>query len=136
VNLKNAVMMAPAGWMLDGPESLRRTLFRKQIIQGPGLKEILANESMFETFVRSTTNGIKHLSCTCRMGRAEDPMAVIDTEGRVRGIGGLRVVDASSMPSLPRANSNLATIMLAEKMADHMLGRREASVEPEAALTA
>jgi choline dehydrogenase-like flavoprotein len=86
------------------------------------LKALLADDQRLETFVRSTTNGIKHLSCTCRMGRADDPLAVTDTEGRVRGVGGLRVVDASSMPSLPRANSNLATLMLAEKLSDAILG--------------
>ena len=91
--------------------------------------DVIPAYAKFETFVRSTTMGIKHLSCTCRMGRADDPMAVTDTAGRVRGIGGLRVVDASSMPSLPRANTNLATLMLAEKMADAILAGSQASAE-------
>jgi 5-(hydroxymethyl)furfural/furfural oxidase len=51
------------------------------------------------------------------MGRADDPDAVVDAAGRVHGIGGLRVVDASIMPSLPRGNTNIPTIMLAEKIA-------------------
>jgi 5-(hydroxymethyl)furfural/furfural oxidase len=122
VNMKNAVTMTIVGWMMDGPAALRRWLLREVITQRADLKAMLADEAGLEKFVRSTTNGIKHLSCTCRMGRADDPLAVIDTEGRVRGVGGLRVVDASSMPSLPRANSNLATLMLAEKMSDAILG--------------
>ena len=48
-------------------------------------------------------------------------MAVTDPAGRVHGVGGLRVVDASVMPSVPRANTNLPTIMIAEKMAATML---------------
>ena len=55
------------------------------------------------------------------MGADGDPMAVTDNQGRVRGIGGLRVVDASLFPSVPRANTNIPTIMTAEKIADRIL---------------
>jgi 5-(hydroxymethyl)furfural/furfural oxidase len=58
------------------------------------------------------------------MGRADDPHAVVDTQGRVRGVAGLRVVDASVMPTLPRGNTNLPTLMVAEKMASAILGHR------------
>jgi 5-(hydroxymethyl)furfural/furfural oxidase len=51
------------------------------------------------------------------MGAADDPQAVVDTAGRVRGFAGLRVVDASIMPTLTRGNTNIPTIMLAEKVA-------------------
>ena len=54
------------------------------------------------------------------MGPASDPMAVVDARGRVRGIGGLRVVDASIMPDVIRANTNVTTIMIAERIADWM----------------
>jgi choline dehydrogenase-like flavoprotein len=55
------------------------------------------------------------------MGAAGDRHAVVDSAGRVRGIGGLRVVDASIMPSVPRGNTNIPTIMLAEKISDRVL---------------
>ena len=55
------------------------------------------------------------------MGSEADGTAVVDTQGRVYGIERLRVVDASVMPSVPCANTNLSTIMIAEKMADHIL---------------
>ena len=65
--------------------------------------------------------GVWHASCTCRMGSRDDPMAVTDPAGRVHGIGGLRVVDASIFPVVPCANTNLPTIMTAEKIADAIL---------------
>jgi 5-(hydroxymethyl)furfural/furfural oxidase len=58
------------------------------------------------------------------MGGADDPNAVVDTAGRVYGVSGLRVVDASVMPWVPRGNTNVPTIMVAEKMADAILAGR------------
>ena len=56
------------------------------------------------------------------MGAGDDPMAVTDNQGRVRGVSGLRVVDASIFPVVPCANTNFPTIMTAEKIADELLG--------------
>ena len=64
-----------------------------------------------------------HPSCTCKMGDASDPMAVVDSEGRVHGLSGLRVVDASIMPQVTTGNLNAPTIMMAEKIADRIRGR-------------
>jgi choline dehydrogenase len=57
------------------------------------------------------------------MGAASDPMAVVDHEGRVHGVAGLRVVDASIMPKIVTGNLNAPTIMIAEKLADVIRGR-------------
>lgn len=65
-------------------------------------------------WVRSRTGDYVHASGTCRMGAATDPMAVVDTRCRVMGVKGLRVIDASVMPSLPRANTHVPTVALAE----------------------
>jgi 5-(hydroxymethyl)furfural/furfural oxidase len=72
-------------------------------------------------FIRANVFGVWHASGTCRMGPASDRHAVVDTQGRVHGAQGLRVVDASLMPRLPSANTNIPTIMIAEKIADTML---------------
>jgi 5-(hydroxymethyl)furfural/furfural oxidase len=107
--------------MLDGPAPLREYLIREHINEGPDLPAILADDALLEDFVRSTVIGIKHLSCTCCMGGADDPHAVTAPDGRVHGVGGLRVADASIMPLLPRCNTNLTTMMIGEKVSDAIL---------------
>ena len=62
----------------------------------------------------------QHASGTCRMGAADDPRSVVDPECRVIGCTGLRVIDASIMPTVVRANTHLTTVMIAEKMADRL----------------
>jgi choline dehydrogenase len=64
-----------------------------------------------------------HPTGTCRMAPKTDPMAVVDDQLRVHGVAGLRVIDASIMPSMLSANTNAATIMIGEKGADMILGR-------------
>jgi len=64
-----------------------------------------------------------HVMGTCRMGPDSDPTAVVDHELRVRGLEGLRVIDASIMPAMLSANLNAATMMIGEKGADLVLGR-------------
>lgn len=72
---------------------------------------------------RAETASYQHPVGTCRMGPESDPSAVTDTRGAVRGADGLRVVDASTMPGIPRANTNLTTLMLAERFASAMGSR-------------
>jgi choline dehydrogenase len=73
-------------------------------------------------FARNKGATIFHPSGTCKMGPAGDTMAVVDPELRVHGIGNLRVVDCSVMPTLVAGNTNAPVIMIAEKAADMILG--------------
>jgi choline dehydrogenase len=66
--------------------------------------------------IRKNAQTLYHPVATCAMGNGED--AVVDADLRVRGVDGLRVVDASVMPAVPRGNTNAPTIMVAEKAAD------------------
>ncbi|RPJ36786.1 MAG: dehydrogenase, partial [Chloroflexi bacterium] len=61
-----------------------------------------------------------HPVSTCKMGKADDPSAVVDPQGRVYGLENLRVVDASILPSIPSAPTNLTTLMVAERCAAWM----------------
>jgi 5-(hydroxymethyl)furfural/furfural oxidase len=63
---------------------------------------------------------------TCAMGRADDAAAVTDASGQVHGLGGLYVADASIFPSIPRANTNIPVMMVAEKISAHYIGRSAA----------
>ena len=74
-------------------------------------------------YARRFGNTNYHLVGTCRMGRADDPTAVTDDQLRVHGVTGLRVVDASVMPTMPSANTHAATLMVAEKASDMIRGQ-------------
>jgi len=80
-------------------------------------------DEQIDAFVREKVESAYHPSCSCKMGDEDDPMAVVDPQTRVRGLEGLRVVDSSIMPSITTGNLNAPTIMLAEKAADHILGK-------------
>ena len=67
-----------------------------------------------------------HPSSTCRMGPEEDPRAVVDHEGRVYGVAGLRVIDAAIFPTTPRANLHCTVVAVAEKLAGAMRSRDRA----------
>ncbi|MCP5152636.1 MAG: GMC family oxidoreductase N-terminal domain-containing protein [Ectothiorhodospiraceae bacterium] len=121
INRKNALITAIAARLLDGPTALRDYIIERFIMDGWTLDQLVADDDAAQEFVRTAAVGVWHASCSCRMGDASDPMAVTDTEGRVRGVQGLRVVDASLFPVVPCANTNLPTMMVAEKIADTML---------------
>lgn len=87
----------------------------------PGPK--VHDDEAIDAFIAQKIESAYHPSCSCKMGRADDPMAVVDSALRVIGVEGLRVVDSSAMPSITTGNLNAPTIMLAEKAADHILGR-------------
>jgi 5-(hydroxymethyl)furfural/furfural oxidase len=90
------------------------------VVEGFTFDEVMGDDEAMEAFVRKAAIGVWHASCSCRMGAPDDPMAVVDTQGRVRGLQGLRVVDASIFPVVPCANTNFPTLMAAEKIADAM----------------
>ena len=121
VNTKNRLLTTVLAKLMDGPPAVRRFLIDTFIVEGDGFDEVMHDDDKLEAFVRKAAIGVWHASCTCRMGADNDPMAVTDTAGRVRGVSGLRVVDASIFPVVPCANTNFPTLMSAEKIADAVL---------------
>jgi choline dehydrogenase len=78
----------------------------------------LRSDEALDDFARRAVTTSMHISGTCKMGPASDPMAVVDQHGRVHGLRNLRVADASIMPDCVRANINLTTMMIGERIAD------------------
>jgi choline dehydrogenase len=90
-----------------------------ELFPGPAI----TTDAQIDTWIRQTLETCYHPVGTCRMGASDSPDAVVDPETRVRGLEGLRVVDASIMPAIVSANTNATTIMIAEKAADMIRGR-------------
>jgi 5-(hydroxymethyl)furfural/furfural oxidase len=113
----NAVKTALIAGILDAVPGLSDLVFGRLTGRRVDLAALIADRDALAEHVRQNVAGTFHVCGTCRMGRADDRDAVTDAQGRVRGLFGLRVVDASIMPTIPRGNTNIPTIMLAEKIA-------------------
>jgi choline dehydrogenase len=121
--------------LLDDPDDLLRMVravrLCRRILRAPAFSKYRAQEyhpaadvesdADIESFIRSTAATVYHPVGTCRMGAGPD--AVVDSELRVRGVDGLRVADASVIPSIVGGNTNAPTIMVAERAVDFILGR-------------
>ncbi len=108
---------------LNAPRHLSRQLLARALQPGKwiatsGIANRAAQQRLSDEDILAAVAPMGHVTSTCRMGHADDPDAVVDPHCRVIGLAGLRVVDASIMPSVPSANTNLPTIMVAEKAAD------------------
>ena len=91
-------------------------------VSGRSMDDALDDDAL-DDWLFAECSDAQHASGTCRMGAADDPRAVVDPDCRVIGTTGLRVVDASVMPEVPRANTHLTTVAVAERMADRLRGR-------------
>lgn len=115
-------------WEFRESVKLSREIFAQKafdVFRGPEVQPgpQVQSDADIDAFVRRKADSAYHPSCTCKMGSASDPMAVVDPSARVLGVEGLRVVDASIMPSIVSGNLNAPTIMMAEKAADIIRGR-------------
>ncbi len=120
---------------LDDPEDVRRMIeslrLAWRIAAWPAIadraariailtEDMLADDQVMEGYLQMAANTLFHPVGTARMGTASDRGAVVDQHCRVHGVAGLHVVDASVMPNVPRANTNLTCIMIGERVADWM----------------
>jgi 5-(hydroxymethyl)furfural/furfural oxidase len=118
--VRNAVQMQVLATMLGALAPLRGWLIDTLVTSGVTLADLLADDATLDAYLNKAVAGVWHPVGSCRMGT--DPLAVTTPQGRVHGVSGLRVCDASVMPSIPCANTNISTIMVAERMADLIKG--------------
>ncbi len=95
-----------------------RPFIRHEIQPG----ETVQTDDELNDFIREHVESAYHPSCSCRMGRRDDPMAVVDPECRVIGVDNLRLADSSVFPVITNGNINAPSIMVGEKASDHILG--------------
>ena len=117
----------------DREAILNGTRLVRELVNQPAFAELCGDEIFpgnqvqsdeeISRFIADHSVSQWHLSCTAKMGPETDPMAVVDPQGRVHGLSGLRVVDASIMPVVTNGNTNAPTIMIAEKLSDVILGK-------------
>lgn len=121
-SLVNEVLTRTGAFLLDLHETPRELLMSRVKSRDFDIHAMIDDDRAVEDFARSAVLGNWHACGTCAIGGRDDPAAVVDPAGRVYGVDGLRVADASLMPSIPCANINLTTLMIAEKLADAWLG--------------
>ena len=112
------VLPGIAAWLLDRGGLMGRGVMQAVASPRTTLKQVMSDEKALVDWIRRGVQGDWHACGTCRMGSEADRMAVVDPAARVYGVEGLRVVDASIMPTVPCANTNITTIMIGEKIAD------------------
>jgi choline dehydrogenase len=106
-----------------------------QLFEDPGFESVISSriaptaeevgsDALLDGWIARTLSIAGHTCCTCKMGPESDRFAVVDQWCQVRGVDGLRVIDASVMPEIPRANTNATAIMIAERASEFMIGQR------------
>jgi 5-(hydroxymethyl)furfural/furfural oxidase len=106
-----------AAMLLDSNSSVRTFLMDHVVNEAPALSALMENDYALSEYVCSAVVSIWHPSCTCRMGAADDPLAVVDPQGRAYGLENLVIADASIMPNVTTTNTNVPTLMIAERIA-------------------
>jgi len=113
-----AIMAQAATLLFNGPAALSRWALNSVLAPGRWIGNRKGRTALTDDEILSAIAPMGHVTSTCSIGRPDNAMAVVDKNCRVYGVENLRVVDASIMPSVPSANTNLTTIMVAERAAD------------------
>jgi 5-(hydroxymethyl)furfural/furfural oxidase len=117
----NRIKSTAIAALIDLAPPLAGPIFATLADRRVDLAALVEDDDALAEHIQRNVAGTFHPVGTCRMGAPDDPAVVTDPAGRVRGIEGLRVIDASIMPTPPRGNTNIPTIMLAEKLGAEML---------------
>ena len=114
----NAALAAVASWLVDFSPITRRAVLRQGLGTATDTFALASNDDALEEWLTDNARGFFHASASCPMGAEHDPLAALDSHCRVRGAECLRVVDASVMPRITRASTNIPTMMIGERVAD------------------
>ena len=122
-NRANGFAAAVAGRIAGRSRKIRRhPMIKRFLLGGVAFKEVMDDDHALADFVRRSVFGVWHPTGTCRMGDPSDAeCGAVDNSGKVVGSENLYVADASVMPRLPAANTNIPTIMIAEKISDALI---------------
>jgi 5-(hydroxymethyl)furfural/furfural oxidase len=120
-NRWNDIQTKVGAALMEAAPFARKAIIKYMIADAPSIEDLAKDDSVCAEWVKGAVLGHWHVSCTNRMGRVDDPMAVTDSHGRVIGMPGLRVCDASVFPNVPCANTNVPTMMVGERMAALLL---------------
>lgn len=123
----NGLIAGLGAFAMDINGALRRKIVSTLVAPTGGLSSLLGDEELLRDWIRQNVTHGWHSSGTCRMGTSDDPDAVVDNHCRVIGLSNLRVVDASVMPCVVSANTNLTTMMIAEKVSDQIRKQEKAT---------
>lgn len=113
--------------LMDASAAVRKFVIKTLIADAPSLRDLAENESICREWLKGAVHGHWHASGTCRMGRVGDRLAVTSPNGQVKGVSGLRIADASLMPSVPCANTHIPTLMIGEKIAATIVAEQSTS---------
>jgi 5-(hydroxymethyl)furfural/furfural oxidase len=127
ITTANRIGSAMIAALIDLVPPLAGPIFSTLADRHVDLAALVADDAALSEHIRHNVAGMFHPVGTCRMGAANDRHAVVDPAGRVRGVDGLRVVDASIMPTVTRGNTNIPTLMVAEKISAEMLDEARAT---------
>ncbi|MET4578676.1 GMC family oxidoreductase [Ottowia thiooxydans] len=114
----NAALARVAATVVDAAGRLRPLLLRHAVNGGWSIRELLTCSETMQKFLRAQTFSMWHVSGTCKMGHPDSPDTVADAHGKVVALANVWVADASVIPTLPSANTNLPVLMVAEKISD------------------
>lgn len=113
-----SIMAQAATLLLNAPPAISRWVLKRMLAPGRWIGNSKGRQALTDDEILGAVAPMGHVTSTCSIGRPDNPMAVVDKNLRVYGIENLRVVDASVMPSVPSANTNLTTIMVAERASE------------------
>jgi len=121
INTINAIKAKAVALLIDAFPVLGKVVLSAMSDEVSSFDNIIADDDKLRNFIANSVTGMAHPVGTCKMGKESDKTAVVGGDGKVFGLDCLRVADASIMPTIPRGNTNIPTLMIAEKISNTIL---------------